>query len=122
MHPLVSLIARILLSAIFIHSGFGKIMAYAATQAYREQHGVPGVLLPVVIAVELLGGLAVLFGIWSRYAGLILALFTLAAAAVFHNNFADQMQMINFMKNVAMAGGLLLLFANGSGRYAVRPD
>ena len=122
MHPLVSLIARILLSAIFIHSGFGKIMAYAATQAYMEQHGVPGVLLPVVIAVELLGGLAVLFGIWSRYAGLILALFTLAAAAVFHNNFSDQMQMINFMKNVAMAGGLLLLFANGSGPYAVRPD
>ena len=122
MHPLVSLIARILLSAIFIHSGFGKITAYAATQAYMEQHGVPGVLLPVVIAVEFLGGLAVLFGIWSRYAGLILALFTLAAAAVFHNNFADQMQMINFMKNVAMAGGLLLLFANGSGRYAVRPD
>ena len=122
MHPVVSLIARILLSAIFIHSGFGKITAYAATQAYMEQHGVPGVLLPVVIAVELLGGLAVLFGIWSRYAGFILALYTLAAAALFHNNFADQMQMIHFMKNVAMAGGLLLLFANGSGRYAVRPD
>ena len=87
-----------------------------------QQHGVPGVLLPAVIAVELLGGLAILFGIWSRYAGLALALFTLVAAALFHNNFADQMQMMNFMKNVAMAGGLLLLFANGSGRYASQPD
>ena len=81
-----------------------------------------GILLPAVIAVELLGGLAILFGLWSRYAGLALALFTLVAAALFHNNFADQMQMTNFMKNVAMAGGLLLLFANGSGRYAIKPD
>ena len=122
MHPLVSHIARIFLSAIFILSGFGKITAYAATEAYMQQHGMPGVLLPAVIAVELLGGLAILFGIWARYAGLAFALYSLAAAALFHNNFADQMQMINFMKNVAMAGGLLLLFANGSGRYAVRPD
>ena len=72
MHPLVSLIARIFLSAIFILSGFGKITAYAATEAYMQQHGVPGVLLPAVIAVELLGGLAILFGIWARYAGLAL--------------------------------------------------
>jgi hypothetical protein len=56
MHPLVSLIARIFLSAIFILSGFGKITAYAATEAYMQQHGVPGVLLPAVIAIELLGG------------------------------------------------------------------
>jgi putative oxidoreductase len=75
MHALVSLIARILLSAIFIMSGFGKITGYAATAAYMEQLGVPGVLLPAVIAVELLGGLAILFGIWSRYAALSLARF-----------------------------------------------
>lgn len=122
MHPAVSLIARILLSAIFISAGFGKITGYAGTEAYMQQHGLPGMLLPAVIALEVLGGLAVLLGIGARYAGLALAVFCLAAAAIFHNNFADQAQMTNFMKNVAMAGGFLLLFANGSGRYALKPD
>ncbi len=87
-----------------------------------EQHGLPGTLLPAVIALEVLGGFAVLLGVWSRYAGLALAVFCLASAAVFHNNFADQAQLTNFMKNVCMAGGFLLLFANGSGRYALKPD
>jgi putative oxidoreductase len=122
MHAIVSLIARILLSAIFITAGYGKISGYAGTEAYMQQHGLPGTLLPAVIALEIIGGLAVLLGIWSRYAGLALAAFCLAAAAVFHSNFADQAQMTNFMKNVAMAGGFLLLFANGSGRYALKPD
>jgi putative oxidoreductase len=122
MHAIVSLIARILLSAIFVTAGFSKISGYAGTEAYMQAHGLPGALLPVVIALEVLGGLAVLLGVWSRCAGLALALFSLAAAAIFHNDFADQAQMTNFMKNVCMAGGFLLLFANGSGRYALRPD
>jgi putative oxidoreductase len=122
MHPIVSLIARAMLSAIFIISGAGKIMNYAGTAAFMEQFGTPAALLPGVIALELLGGLAVLLGIWSRYAAIALAVFSVLAAAIFHNKFADQMQFINFMKDVAIAGGLLLLFANGSGRCAVRPD
>ena len=71
MHPLVSLVARILLSAIFIFSGYGKIIGYAGTEAYMQQHGVPGVLLPAVIAVELLGGLAILFGFGRVMPGLL---------------------------------------------------
>ena len=122
MHSLVSLVARILLSAIFVTAGINKVSGYTGTQAYMEAHGLPGALLPAVIALEVLGGIAVLLGIFSRYAGLALAAFCLAAAAVFHRDFADQMQVTNFMKNVCMAGGFLLLFANGSGRYAVRPD
>jgi putative oxidoreductase len=122
MHALVSLVARILLSAIFISAGIGKVSGYAQTQAYMESHGLPGALLPLVIGLEVLGGVAVLVGVFSRYAGLALAAFCLASAALFHSNFADQAQMTNFMKNVCMAGGFLLLFANGSGRYAIRPD
>jgi putative oxidoreductase len=122
MHSLVSLVARVLLSAIFVLAGSSKVTGFAQTQAYMDSHGVPGALLPLVIALEILGGLAVLFGVFSRYAGLGLAAFSLAAAAFFHRDFADQAQMINFMKNVCMAGGFLLLFANGSGRYALRPD
>jgi putative oxidoreductase len=122
MHAIVSLVARILLSAIFVTAGISKVSGYAGTQAYMEAHHLPGALLPAVIALEIIGGLAVLLGIYSRYAGLALAAFCLAAAAVFHNDFADQAQATNFMKNVCMAGGFLLLFANGSGRYAVRPD
>ncbi len=122
MHALVSLVARILLSAIFVTAGINKVSGYVQTQAYMESHGLPGTLLPLVIGLEVIGGLAVLLGVFSRYAGLALAAFCLAAAAVFHSNFADQAQMTNFMKNVCMAGGFLLLFANGSGRYAIRPD
>ena len=122
MHSLVSLVARILLSAIFVTAGINKVSGYTGTQAYMEAHGLPGALLPTVIALEVIGGIAVLLGIFSRYAGVALAAFCLAAAAVFHRDFADQMQVTNFMKNVCMAGGFLLLFANGSGRYAVRPD
>lgn len=122
MHSLVSLVARILLSAIFVTAGINKVSGYTGTQAYMESHGLPGTLLPAVIALEVIGGLAVLLGIFSRYAGLALAAFCLAAAAVFHSDFSDQAQATNFMKNVSMAGGFLLLFASGSGRYAVRPD
>jgi putative oxidoreductase len=122
MHALVGLVARILLSAIFVTAGINKVSGYSGTQAYMEAHGLPGTLLPLVIALEVVGGLAVLLGVFSRYAGLALAAFCLAAAAVFHSDFADQNQMTNFMKNVCMAGGFLLLFANGSGRYAIRPD
>jgi putative oxidoreductase len=122
MHSLVSLVARILLSAIFVTAGINKVSGYAATQTYMESHGLPGTLLPAVIALEVIGGLAVLLGIFSRFAGLALAGFCLAAAAIFHSDFADQAQATNFMKNVAMAGGFLMLLANGSGRYALRPD
>jgi putative oxidoreductase len=122
MHSAVSLIARILLSIIFLSAGYGKITGYAGTEAYMQQHGVPGMLLPAVIALELLGGLAIVFGIGARYAGLALGLFSILAAAIFHHDFGDQMQAMNFMKDLAIAGGLLLLFANGSGAYAVKPD
>ena len=110
---------RILLAAIFVSSGLSKLGAYAATAGYMQAMGVPGALLPVVIATELLGGLAIMFGWKTRIAAFVLAGFSLLTGFVFHNNFADQTQMIMFFKNVAIAGGFLLLVANGAGRLSL---
>lgn len=115
MNALLSLLGRVGLSLIFIVSGWGKIAGYAATQGYMESMGVPGVLLPLVIALELGGGLAILTGVFTRWTALALAAFSIASALVFHANFADPMQAINFWKNVAIAGGFLTLAANGPG-------
>ena len=109
------LIGRTLLSVLFLLSGVGKIGAYAATAAYMSSVGVPGVLLPVVIATEVLGALAIILGWHTRIAALLLAGYSLLAALIFHANFADQIQMIMFLKNVSIAGGFLLLVGNGAG-------
>lgn len=119
-HALISLVARVLLSAIFISSGYNKIVGYEGTAQYMASMGVSATLLPAVITLELGGGLAVLIGLFSRWAALGLAVFCIVAALLFHFNFADQMQAAAFMKNLAIAGGLLLLFANGPGAWAVR--
>jgi len=103
------------LSLLFLLSGLGKIGAYAATVGYMSSLGVPGALLPVAIAVEVLGALAIIIGWQTRITAFLLAGYSLLTALVFHNNFADQMQMIMFLKNVSIAGGFLLLLANGAG-------
>lgn len=112
------LLGRLLLAAIFIIAGYGKIGGYAATQGYMEAMGVSGALLPLVIFVELGGGLAILLGLLTRYAALGLAVFCVASAVIFHSS-ADQVQQIMFMKNLAIAGGLLILVANGPGRLSL---
>ena len=113
------LLGRLGLALIFILSGWSKIGGYEGTQAYMASAGVPGGLLPLVIAVELLGGLAILAGFQARWAALALAAFSIASGILFHANFADQMQFISFMKNVAIAGGFLVLAAQGPGRYSI---
>ncbi|GAB2545751.1 hypothetical protein GCM10027065_16680 [Rhodanobacter koreensis] len=110
---------RVLLSSLFVLSGLSKIGAYAATMAYMSAMGVPAVLLPAVIATELLGGLAVAFGWKTRVAAFLLAGFTLLTALTFHTHLADQTQMIMFMKNVSITGAFLLLTVNGAGRFSL---
>ena len=119
MNNVSALLGRVGLSAIFVMSGAGKLAAYAGTQQYMEAHGVPGALLPLVIFAELGGGLAVLSGTLTRTAAVGLAMFSLASAALFHADFADQNQMIHFMKNVGLAGGFLMLAAHGAGKFSV---
>ncbi len=113
------LVGRILLALIFFLSGIHKIGGYEGTQAYMAQMGVPGMLLPAVILLEVGGGLALMLGWFARVVSLALALFTLAAAVLFHSNFADQIQFIMFMKNLSMAGGLLMVTAYGAGCWSL---
>jgi putative oxidoreductase len=106
---------RVFLSALFLLSGLGKLSAYTATAGYMASQGVPGWLLPLVIATEIGGGLAIALGWKTRIAAFLLTGYTLIAAAVFHSHFADQAQLINFWKNVAIAGGFLQLVVHGAG-------
>lgn len=108
-------LGRVLISAMFIMAGIGKIGGYAGTQAYMESQGVPGILLPLVILLEVGGGLAVVVGWQTRIFAFLLAGFCLSAAVLFHFDFSDQMQSILFMKNVGLAGGFLFLVASGAG-------
>ena len=113
------LLGRLLLSLIFIISGVGKIMGYAGTQGYMESMGVPEFMLPIVIILELLGGIAILVGFKTRLFALLFIGFNMVSALVFHSDFGDQTQMTMFMKNIAIAGGFLMLFAHGAGSYSV---
>lgn len=119
MQAFSALIGRFGLSLIFILSGVAKISAYAGTQQYMAAAGVPGFLLPFVIALEVGGGLAILAGVFTRQAAIALALFSVASALLFHANLADQNQFIHFMKNIAIAGGFLTLAAHGAGSISV---
>ncbi len=112
-------IGRLFISFIFIMAGITKITGYAGTVGYMESQGVPGALLPAVILTELGFGILVLIGFKTRIAAFLLAGFTILAALFFHTNFAEQMQQILFMKNIAIAGGLLFLVANGPGILSI---
>jgi putative oxidoreductase len=109
------LAGRILLSALFLLSGLGKLGAYAVTAGYMASVGVPSALLPGAIAIEVLGALAIILGWKTRIVAAVLAGFTLMTGLIFHRNFGDQVQMIMFLKNVSIAGAFLLLVANGAG-------
>ena len=110
---------RILLAFMFLLSGLQKIGAYGATAGYMSAMGVSGALLPVVIATEVLGSAAIILGFKTRFAALLLAGFSLVSALIFHRNFADQTQMMMFLRNISIAGGFLLLVAHGAGQLSV---
>lgn len=119
-------IGRFLLALIFITAGAQKITGYAGTQGYMEMMGVPGALLPLVILTELGGGIALLLGWQARLVAFLLAGFTLLSGFIFHylpslgmEGMEAQAQMIGFMKNVSIAGGMLMVVALGAGRYAL---
>jgi len=114
-------LGRLLIALIFVMSGLSKIAAPANTMAYIQSAGAPfapGAFAIAVIA-EVGGGLALLLGFQTRLAATMLAIFTLATAVLFHNNVADQNQMIHFLKNIAITGGLLQVVAFGAGAFSL---
>jgi putative oxidoreductase len=116
-----SLIGRILLSAIFILSGFSKLAAPAMMIGYIGSVGLPlpQLALAVAIVVEIGGGLALIAGYRTRSVAAVLAVFSVFTALAFHNALGDQNQFIHFFKNIAMAGGLLQIVAFGAGRFSL---
>src|SRR5690606_26040405 len=108
------LAGRIMLALIFIIAGAGKIADPASTAGYMQSMGVPAILLWPTIALELLGGIAIVVGFQTRLFAYALAIFTVLTAVIFHSNFADSMQMTIFLKNIAIAGGFLLLASSGA--------
>jgi len=123
---LAALIGRIFLAAIFIISGFGKITGYAATAGYMAHAGLPmvGVLLPLTILTELGGGLLLAFGFKARWAALWLFLFLIPTTLIFHKFWGIDPSMVqnmktHFMKNFAIMGGMLMVFAFGPGALSV---
>jgi putative oxidoreductase len=110
---------RLLLAALFILEGWSKIRGYQAAAGYMDRYGVPGVLLPAVIALELGAGLMIAIGWRTRIAALALSAFCVAAAVIFHNQLLDRGQLLHFEKDLAIAGGLLVLAIAGAGRWSV---
>lgn len=115
----VELFGRVLLVAIFLLSGLGKLSAYEQTAGYMSAFGIPGALLPLVIGFEVLASIAIIVGWQVRATAFLLAGFTLLSAILFHFDFADQTQMVMFLKNVSISGAFLLLVVNGAGKFSL---
>ncbi|WP_042446615.1 DoxX family protein [Azospirillum sp. B510] len=120
------LAARVLLGAIFVQSGFGKLLALSGFIAGMESQGVPmaTIVAPIGALVEAVGGLAIVLGAWTRLAALLVAAFTVVATLIAHRYWdaapdAMKMQQIQFMKNLAIIGGFLSLVASGGGRFGL---
>jgi len=114
-----ALAGRLLLAAIFLHEATAKLAAYSAAVAYGEAFGVPGQLLPFAIAAELGCGLLIVIGYQTRAAALVLAGFCVVTAAVFHAKLGVRNELLHFEKDLAIAGGFLVLFAHGAGAWSL---
>lgn len=119
MTNLVDLVARLLISALFLISAYNKIFSIDGTMSWMEGFGVPGFLIFPAIVIEIILPVFVIVGYQARIAAGILAIFCLATAFIFHFDFSDQDQFISFLKNIGLAGGFLFIVANGTKDWAV---
>ena len=111
---LADLIGRILISGLFLLNGIFKINNYDGTIEWMESFGMPGILVVPAIILEVAGPVLIIIGYKTKLAAGLLSLFCIATAIIFHNDFSNQMQFTSFLKNIALAGGFLILFVNGA--------
>jgi len=116
---IIEVFGRIFLSTIFLFEGINKIFNYEGTIEYMESFNVPEFLAIPTIILEILFPLLLIIGYQTKLSALVLAIFTLATALIFHTDFTNQMQLISFLKNFAIAGGFLIVFINGAGKYSL---
>ena len=114
-----SLAGRLLLALIFLIEGWVKLSGYAGAVAYMQKFGLPGFLLPGALAVELVGGLMIAIGWQTRLAALVLAGFCIVTALIFHTRLGETNELLHFLKDLAIAGGFLVLAANGAGALSL---
>ena len=119
MIKIFDLIGRVFISGIFLLSGYNKIVNYDGTVGWMESFGLPGFLLIPAIILEIIAPLLIIIGYQTRIAAGALSLFCIATAIIFHTDFSNQMQLIAFMKNIALAGGFLFLLVNGARGYCL---
>ena len=119
MANIADLIGRILISALYLLNGIFKISNYDGTIGWMESFGMPGILLIPAIILEIAGPVLIIIGYKTKLAAGFLSLFCIATAFIFHNDFANQMQLTSFLKNIALAGGFLILFVNGAKGFSL---
>ena len=119
MANIADLIGRILISALFLLNGIFKISNYVGTIGWMESFGMPGILLIPAIILEIAGPVLIIIGYKTKLAAGLLSLFCIATAFIFHNDFGNQMQLTSFLKNIALAGGFLILFVNGAKGFSL---
>ena len=119
MSNILDLVARILISALFLLNGVFKISNYDGTVGWMESFGIPGILIIPAIILEIVGPILIILGYKAKIAAGFLSLFCIATAFIFHNDFSDQMQLGSFLKNIALAGGFLFIFINGTKDFSL---
>tara|TARA_B110001452_G_C15008534_1_gene352591 strand:+ start:62 stop:460 length:399 start_codon:yes stop_codon:yes gene_type:complete len=116
---LIDFLARILISAVFIFSGVNKYLNYDTTIQWMEGYGLPGIFLIPAIIFEILLPILLIIGYKSKAAAFLLFLFCIVTAFIFHFDYSNQIQVISFLKNIGLAGGLLFLILNGTKGWAL---
>ena len=119
MTNILDLVARILISALFLLNGVFKISNYDGTVGWMEGFGIPGILLIPAIILEIVGPILIVLGYKAKIAAGLLSLFCIATAVIFHNDFSDQMQLGSFLKNIALAGGFIFISINGTKDFSL---